>query len=945
MATYVLPQVLVFQELELLPAVTENPLRAFIAGGHAQLLRYSDEEERAQIALGDYDSLVETCYPWPNRVAGAEVDPDYTKLFIEDALLLYHTDLIGSGTTVTKLAGFSNKIRSATRNYASNQAGVLVFPRDPVFLDRDVRPGDIAFVRAVVGSDVYELDTYVQDLEGDAIASIIDALFEDPNNPVTIPVATSSLVQIAGPVNCVVAVPDLGYDGVASGFLSETYRILVLESSVGGDFTTAELRVFSGSGTDDQMSVTPAAAGSPTPIGTRGLNVTFDVTGTPACSASAVNDDVPPIDLIASQEAEVAVTQQYFNPQDLPTPSFSSAGTYTGSQATTYIIEFIKGQTAALMVSDPPEFMVTTTNGIDVSGPTVLAAPGLPATFPVGTRGVLLSWDDLMLSGVRKGDKYYITVTPEDEGALRTIVLGHSLNLAIPSGTEVDLRLYIKKPVIQIPEDRIGFSPLVNWEQSATEFCVQSGIAGIFDDSWADNGVPQSLPVKGGDLFVEYRAWRSELCSEINAIHDVAQLDDAISGPLHPDNPLKWGVFKAVSNSNGTEVKFAATCNPSDTDDWLRTLELIDGRDDVYGLVPLTRNQTVLDAFVAHAKGQSDEFNNRWRVVWVNLEGIPEKVIVSQANSTDQDPVLATIEDDPNTSGTQYTLLSVPANNSDFIANGVRPGDIVRTLFTTDGFGNELYTEFEIDSVLTENELRLLVGNPVPISIAQKMEIWRNLTATEEAAAIALRAGSYGDRRVRAVWPDKVGSSDQYDGYHLCAALAGLASGVVPHQGMTRLEIVGFSDLTRTTEKFNKTQLDSMAVAGTWIVTQDFNTGKIFTRHAVTTAEYDNLLEREEVFTRNLDSISFEVFRLFEPFIGISNISPTLIDVARAQLEQLITILENRNAIQRLGPQLVDGTIERLEQHPFNKDRLLVQVRLILPAPLNNVEAHLIAAL
>ena len=46
MATYVLPQVLVFQDFTTQPAVAANPLSAHIAGGHAYLVRESDEDER-----------------------------------------------------------------------------------------------------------------------------------------------------------------------------------------------------------------------------------------------------------------------------------------------------------------------------------------------------------------------------------------------------------------------------------------------------------------------------------------------------------------------------------------------------------------------------------------------------------------------------------------------------------------------------------------------------------------------------------------------------------------------------------------------------------------------------------------------------------------------------------------------------------------------------------
>ena len=46
MATYVLPQVLVFQDFTIQPAVAANPLSAHIAGGHAYLVRESESDER-----------------------------------------------------------------------------------------------------------------------------------------------------------------------------------------------------------------------------------------------------------------------------------------------------------------------------------------------------------------------------------------------------------------------------------------------------------------------------------------------------------------------------------------------------------------------------------------------------------------------------------------------------------------------------------------------------------------------------------------------------------------------------------------------------------------------------------------------------------------------------------------------------------------------------------
>ena len=73
-------------------------------------------------------------------------------------------------------------------------------------------------------------------------------------------------------------------------------------------------------------------------------------------------------------------------------------------------------------------------------------------------------------------------------------------------------------------------------------------------------------------------------------------------------------------------------------------------------------------------------------------------MISDASTSSDGEVLLATLEDDPDTSGTQYTLLTVPAGTSRFVTDGVKPKDVIRYLFTTDGFGGTVYTEFVIDA-------------------------------------------------------------------------------------------------------------------------------------------------------------------------------------------------------------------------------------------------------
>jgi hypothetical protein len=450
---------------------------------------------------------------------------------------------------------------------------------------------------------------------------------------------------------------------------------------------------------------------------------------------------------------------------------------------------------------------------------------------------------------------------------------------------------------------------------------------------------------------VEYRAWQSGLCEELHGIDDVGDLNEQISGALDPDNPLKWGVFKALENAGGVEVKWSCVADPTDADEWANMLDHVQGRDDVYGLVPLTKMRTAQDLVVANVNSQSSPEQALWRVAWLSLEGVPEIPLVHggsaipgylEASTSDGSEALAVVEDDPNTSGTQYTIVRVAAGNADFETNGVRGGDILRILYTGDGFGNYTYSEYVVDEVHSEDQLRLISGLGAAVTVAAKIEIWRNLGATEEAAEIAKDAGSWGNRRVRAVWPDRIESGGTLqEGYHLAAALAGLSSGVLPQQGLTNVEISGFSDVPRTTAKFNRSQLDNMALGGSYIVTQDPVNGNIYSRHAVSTGNYDDIHEREEMVTRNVDSISFRFKDHFAPFIGRTNVVPSMQLTLDVEVKNLVGVLRHEINPQ-LGGQLVSASIRELRQHTLLKDRFVLILDCVIPYPFNNFEIHLV---
>ena len=978
---YVKPQVLVFQEFTIVPTEITEPLRAHIAGPHAVLHRYNNADEKALSRLGVYNYLADTCYAWPQRLAGSRVDMDYVKLYADNALLLYYSETIDNVAVVTRpTRGKSNWIESVAGtgegataiHYRSNGTAS---GRSDVFKDRDVKVGDVVYLRSVADDEECTettLWTTVAGFASTTIQSEIENATADANNSGNVSAAANS-VKLSGAINRVrIANVDGGdYSGVEDGVLSETYTVEVVASSTSG-CNAARLRVRSASRLDDVAEVTPPAFGNQVSIGTRGLKVTFSNAEEGAPDPSTYTAGVATDAFVVGQKWSITVSQAFAEVTAISNNGNSNAaGSYTGDKNDTYIIECVKGGYIEEGGTNFPQITVRTAKGLDFSGPVEIVNSGdtAGAFFPIGSHGVAVAFvatgamsmsapGSSPVTSMRKGDKWYIKVVSSAAGAVNKLILRDDLPAAMRAvvtvgegGAEtvtypaMDIQLFIKSD-IEISENRLGYAPLVNYTKEDTQICVKAD-AVAYHPEWTLAGVEQPLPVRGGTLYVQYREWVSELCDEVNSISSVADLDN-IRGQLDPDNPLKWGVYKALSNSNGTVVKYTAVCEPDDLDSWVQVLERVKGRDDLYNLVPLTFNTQVHDLFAAHIVDESNELANNWKAGFFGIASRSSKMLVGEgapisgvSGEVIAAPVLATLSDDPSATGTQYTLLQVPTGVGYFITNNVQAGDIVRYEYTVDGFGVAKYDEYVVDAVLSENTLRLYSGADLPVTQPQRVEIWHNMNRNEMADDIAERAGALSSRRICAVWPDQVGSAGTLQpGYFLAAALAGLVSGVVPHQGLTNVEVAGFDDYTRSYKMFNETQLNRMAEAGVWIVTEDRD-GTPYTRHAVTTDNLD-LNRREEMIRRNVDSLSYLFLRRLRPYIGRTNATAGMVDYLRNRLSEVIDFLKASGYTQELGSQLTDASIRVLRIHPLLKDRIEIVLDLVVPAPLNNIELHLV---
>ena len=918
---YVLPQVKVFQEFRIAPVATAGVLNSHISGGHAELFRYAVPDEKLNIFLGSYDYLAETSYSWPSLAPGAVVDTTYVKLYLDNAKLKYYQNDAGVGSLVAPVANHPNRIRAAGVAFTDNGTS---YPASAAFLDRGARSGDAVYIRGIASGTTYTLDTKIVGFIGDDVAASTAAAVAAATNK-TSQSAAVNVDDIGTVKNTITVTADAtDYDAREDGAIDDYYTVEVIQSSRDGDLTTAALRVTTSSGLDNIASVTPAAAGGFTTIGTRGLKVEFDSNPTASASSAASMDDVSANDLVVGQKWRIRVIQ-VFSPS-----TATSGGTYTGTSDTSYIVEVTKGGA----FSSSPQITVSTTNGVDYSAPITVNAAS--TAFNVGNEGITVSFSG---TGLCKGDKYYIEATAVSPGYMRTIVLEDDLPTEIQGVSDLDIKLYIVSPVLLLPQNREESAPNVNYTTSSTELIVQES-ATAFNTSWTDNGVMVALPVEAGEMYVQYRSWLQTYVGEFGTVNDVADLPAAL-GTLHPDNPLCWGVFMALQNSNGQEVRFTAVSNPEDNDAWLNVLDVVSDREDLYNLVPLTFKQPVLDAYKAHAQDQSNAEVGRWRAVVLGLSVDRSTAVVSAATSSDSSEVLATISDDPLTSGTQYTRLTVPANNAKFNTKGVRAGDTVRYFYVTDGFERMSYTEYTVESVTSETTLRLKAGPATPVAVAQKVEIWRNLNNTEYASEIAMAAGKYSSTRVVAIANQLVtlsGYSNQ-PSYFVAAAIAGLRSGVNPHQGLTSVEVSGLDSVGDAIAGFNVAQLNDIAGSGGWVIMKAED-GSFINRHAVTTNNLD-LNRTEEQVRTNVDNMSYAFRGGLVPYIGRSNVTPLTLTNLSITLSSIGDGFKS-SVGSDIGPQLIEYKVTELRQHAVLKDHIVVTIELTVPYPLNVIELNLV---
>lgn len=608
-----------------------------------------------------------------------------------------------------------------------------------------------------------------------------------------------------------------------------------------------------------------------------------------------------------------------------------------------------------------PKVRITDSTGSDQETSTVVTADAL---ISVGLNGVKLSFPTNRSTlggfaadgGLVKGDVFTIAAQASAAGAIQTIVLSDDLPVDITAGLEasgdanyepdlfaVDLMLVAASKAIP-RQDR---NPLVaaggfNWTANPSTITLKAGIK-LQDSNWVDSmGEMPYIELIHGNLYVEYRALLLDYSDAIYSVSDISQVVPKL-GPAVEDNPLALAVYCNIENLRGTCYFSAVTSDNVQGDT---------GALAKAGLITYTYALSAAgvtdparhSALEAHVNAMSTETKKRWRTGFVGRELPTVSTVYAAANNSLDRDWKATVTADSRTG--LFTKVTLDQEGSALTA--LKVGDQIRLQFNTDAWGEVTYTADTVAEIESNTVFYLSYGVQAAIPVANKIEAYHPLDVQEQADMIKAISEGYANKRMYCVFPGHLGKYGTYvNAAYGAAAVAGVVGSVVPHQGLTNIELNGFNDVPLAYGTFDYDQLNSIASGGTLIIMQDTKAGSVYIRHQISTATKDGNLNTTELsMVKNLDSISFFFADLLKPFIGRYNVTPEMVSVMRTQVQDGLNYLGSLTSVGLLGPQIILSNgktkIRTFEQHPTLKDRLLAIVDLELPAPLNVIEFHIV---
>lgn len=971
-SNYSKPQLLIKQLLEVLPDQGEQDLNATIIGPQYDLMRVSNADEKATMTGAAFvrNTSVQPedrqVLEYENKTAGSEVDIASVRLYGEN--LEGQLAVFGDGAEVGAVSDDDYFIvdnlqtPEVLRFVNDDAAGTLtglnlsgeVVDGEYVGLHESlhgspIRSGDIAYI--TLGSTTSRRT--VREVRREYVASSFGSEGTDGNaansdiNPVDYKMDGSD--PISDPVIKDGVVPDgitlpevlVGWNGLIRG--------AKYQNKYGDRFTISVTSSASHNGTDDTANVSGrcqirSASGTysadDVAITASGLAGTFTLIVDGVSLVLTTADNAYTLQIGSIIAFTVLAAYERLDTSTDNAKDIELQGNYTGTRNTTYSIKVVKGSISGYTGA---VVQVYDSAGLD----RVIQYTLVNGTwFGLGTLGLQFRFTDTVApvqNGLRTGDIYYVQAKARQATGPYSLLVLNSASMDVSTWDDEDrrtnaLKVEFRRAYTGYISDKGNKAPIREWEATQKGVYLAANMV-MLDNTRYDNykwlTVEESSKSK---LFVSYKALRpaaqNEKYVKIRSASDITRY----FGKVDLENPIAYGCMKALGGSQGKYI-YAIRVPSDNVAGYTEALRILEASSLFYSLSVMSYDVDVHNALLMHVEAMSQEDTKKWRRGYVGSI-TPENYAVMQEDS-EGEPRTATILplDGMN--------VRVYDENGAFQTYGVGYGDILRTNFSQDSWGEETYEEYVIKEVSAEEEVLLETGPVTAISPAARYEIWRNNNAANVVKFIKARSSQYGSRRLVNVWSDTplaLNSDNAFfevPMYYVAAEIAGLRSAVLPQQGLTRTEVESVSAIPSMYTKYTEDQLNAIAAEGTFIIVQEVEDGPRFIRHQLTTDTKNGAMYYEDSVGTNFDDISYACKQVLEKYIGKRNTNPsTLRDIYRDVEYILRTKMEEIPGI-KIGPQLIGFTDLKVWVDKNLKDRVNIYAKLEFPLPINTIELTL----
>lgn len=458
-------------------------------------------------------------------------------------------------------------------------------------------------------------------------------------------------------------------------------------------------------------------------------------------------------------------------------------------------------------------------------------------------------------------------------------------------------------------------------------------------------------------FYMAYRAVRRDVTgsSKNAALLRFSSTEDveALIGPISPQNPLALGAYMALINAPGSTISVLGVDEVSaDAPDgtpagFIRALEFLESQN-VYALAPLTHDETVIGATLAHVVAMSAPEQKAERIAFVNLSTPTKRLDGLVASGEGNGVGSANTQFDTSVAGLSQLVLAADVNPAgvipaaaglflDIARDGKRysiasvTGSVVtiRTSFSAGENDDGYYAT----SVLPSS----LIGEVFSVKV-RGLSLTRpdgSLDKDGVAETVAAQSAVYGERRLTTIFPDKAvvsigGVETVVEGYYQCAVRAGMRAKYSPSQSFTNFPQIGLLRVLGSQDTFSRKQLNVIAGGGVDINTQVVQGAPVTSRFAIST-DLSSVEKRTDSITAAIDYTAIFLRLALRAYIGKYNITNGFIDGLGNVATSVLIYLVTTGVIS-------SASLVSITQDADNPDTLLITISVVPLYPCNAIK-------